>query len=426
MISSESPFVAEEPEIDVSQTTISILVMGFFIIFVIVIVYYVLTRYYEPGEDYYQRKTRFHFMRTHGEEYDRNAELTLSYGELIPEPRAIDHYRMGSVYLINAQQPERAHYHFNNALRRVIEGTVNIQEGNFIIDRIDDHKERFIDHTDIEDLPIQQAMFAHYARMKEISDKLMESRLKKRSDSDDDEFTQKVIMSRKHWESDSQNVHDSTLYEELKRQLDIVVADNCKMKNKRRYAWEEVSGWLRRNSNGEKGENVQKTLGFLDNNYPIGAMPGRKEQDIILAVWKRAFDARNKKNFNAIRENLIDNLADCVENGVVVCQTGRTAKIWSSLAMLDHDETIGILRSKQMIRNEVYERCAKIVDDYVGESGSASADLKKAYNNGEDTEQVQDLIECITSDIDELAEHYADKMDKNQLASILSECKAIV
>jgi mevalonate kinase len=83
-----------------------------------------------------------------------------------------------------------------------------------------------------------------------------------------------------------------------------------------------------------------------------------------------------------------------------------------------------VLKSKQAIRNEIYQKSAKIVDDYIGENGSASQALKEAYNADDNTEQVKELIESMHKKIDELYFEYEPYLQKDQLLAILNECKS--
>lgn len=430
----DSPFLENKSEVTgglVRLKTTTILknvIVGFLILLILYILYNIFQAVKYHGEDYYQRKTHYYFDNIHGEEFDQNAQLAIEYGEAIPEPRAIDHYRLGTVYLINARQPENAHRHFRHALDHVIEGKTNTLHANFIIDRIDDYKDMFVEELDVDELPIQQAILANFNIMNNTFKNMERKKKEVKIDADDPEFTQKVILSRKDWQTDSQNVHDTAIYTELGNQLDFIVKENCKLKNIQMHTYPEISTWLKtKYRDDEKSLNkVNKVLAHLNHNYPVGSLHGVHEQDIIVNVWRRAYDPRNKANFNAIRDSLADNVLDCVEMNISVCMAGRTAKIWSSLAHLDVNPNIGILRSKQAVRNEIYERCAKIVDECVGKEGSASKQLREAYMADEQTEQVDELKECMIKDINALREHYEELLPSHQLDLIFKECCSVI
>jgi hypothetical protein len=127
-----------------------------------------------------------------------------------------------------------------------------------------------------------------------------------------------------------------------------------------------------------------------------------------------------------IRESLSGAVLYCIEGDTVVCMSGRTKKVWQALARLDKDIENGVLKSKQVIRNEIYQKAAKIVDDYVGENGTVSTDLKDAYTKGENTEQVKELGETIKTQIDGLKAEYLGLINPDQLNVIVEECKAVI
>lgn len=403
------------------------LILSVLVVIVIVLILSIYKKIRYNGEDYYQRKTHYYFDNIHGEEYDNEAKMTIEYGEAIPNPRAIDHYRLGTAYLINAQDTNRAHVHFTQALDGILEQKVDVREAAFIIDRIDDYKDRFIDLIDVDELPLQRAMLAYFNEMNNNIKNIEKE--KEKISSDDPEFTQKVLLSRQDWQSDSQNVHDSSIYKELENQLNTVISENYKIPNIQLKNYGNIVNWykLKYDNDKDKLENINKVFRIINNNYPVSMISDDLcEQDIIVNVWRRAFDPRNKNHLNSIREALGDSILDCVEGSSVVCITGRISKIWQSLAKLDVYPEMGILKSKQMLRNEIYQKCAKIVDDYIGKNGSVSEQLKESYNNMENTEQVKELISCIHKEIDDIKIQYENLLEESQLKLIIEECKAVV
>jgi hypothetical protein len=414
---------------EVGFTKNKLLQFFFVSVLVIVIIYLLLNIFYKiqlRGEDYNQRNAHRHFNNLHGEAYDEDAKQAIAYGEAIDNPRAIDHYRLGTTYLVNANNPRRAHYHFKRALNEVIQGNVDAREAPFIIDRIDDYKDRFVDFPDIEELPIQQAIIAHYENQTNLIKNIEKQKPEIRED--DPEFTQKILLSRQDWQSDSQNVHDSAVYEELKQQLTQVREENAHLPNISLKDYNDVANWLkiRYKDEPENYTKISKVLDFLNRDYPIGAIPGFQERDVLVNAWRRAYDPANKENFNEIREAIGGAVLDCVEGDTVVCMSGRTSKIWQGLATLDKDPEIGVLKSKQMLRNEIYERSAKIVADHVGPNGSASDALKDAYVKGENTEQVKELTECMKKQIEDLKTDYDKLLPKDQLELAITECASVV
>jgi hypothetical protein len=409
--------------IDTSTELFKYVLLTITIVIIIYLILRVLKQIRIEGENYEQRKTHYYFNNTNGEVFDDNARLAIDHGESIANPRAVDHYRIGQVYLLNARNAERAHHHFREALNQIIDGDVNVTEAPFILGRIGDFNDLFIDYPEIKDeLPLQQAAMVHFERqmqqLKNVEKKKMEFK------DDDPEFTQKTILSRQNWQSDSQNVHDSTVYQLLQEQVNKVRSDNAKIQDIQVHGYEEAVGYImaKVRNNPEKAKELQKVINVLNDNNYVGHLSGLSERDIITAIWQRAYDPENKQNSQQIKDSLCDAVLDCVENGNVVCMTGRTSKVWQALARLDKDEDVGILKTKQAVRNEIFQRSAKIVDDYIGENGSASQALKEAYNKGENTEQVKELSECIKKQITELKDEYKGLLPNDQLDLAITEC----
>jgi hypothetical protein len=399
------------------DTIFKMVLISALIIIIIWLLFSIYKQIRIAGEDRNQRLTRHYFNNIRGEDFDEVAQNALTYGEAIEDPRAIDHFRIGTVYLVNARNVPAAQRHFRAALTQIIDGQVPTIEAPFILNRIQDFE------ADIDDLPLQEALIAYFNIQKAQNDALMNTIVTH----DGPDFVQRVILSRQNWQPDSQNVHDSAIYEELRKQIYEVISDNKKISNIDNHDYKEAINWIRIKYNGNpKLMDVEKVIATLNNNYAVGIVPGINEQDVITAVWQRSYDPANKENAAQIRNLLCDSVYDCVERGSVVCMTGRVSKIWQTLARVDYKCDNGILKSKQAIRNEILQRAAKIVDDYVGTNGTVSYELKSAYNNNEQTAQVTELIDCMKSKIDELRDEYKEHIDDTQLNMLLDECKAVV
>ncbi len=411
------------------KTSSSLFTYAAIAILLVVIMYLIRSIYFQvrvAGEDRNQRLTRICFNNIRGDDFDEEAKNVIEYGEAIEEPRAIDHYRVGAVYLLNARDPIGAHRHFNQALTQIINGQVDIREAPFIINRIEDMHDQFVDVVDVEELPIQQAILAHYGNQRMQLKKV--SQQKNTVSSDDPAFKQKVILSRQDWQSDSQNVHDAAVYEELNYQINKIRTDNNKISDIHLHNYDEAVNWLRVRYKNDpvKTARVNQVINILNDNNPVGILPGINEKDIITTVWQRTFDPANKKNAQQMREAMGEAVLDCVERDHVVCMAGRASKMWQALARLDKDDDVGVLKTKQVIRNEIYQKAAKIVDDFVGENGSASQALKESYASNENTEQVNEMVECMKNKIDDMKSEYAPILHETHLLPILEECKAVI
>jgi len=407
-----------------NQSAIKILTWLIIIVLTIYLIYKLYKGIVVAINNYYKKQSKLYFNNVHGDKFDQEAKNAIRYGEQITEPNALDHYRLGAVYLVNARNIERAHQHFNQALDQIRQGRVDPIDIPFILDRIDDYKDEFVDYPDVEDLPIQDALLAYYNTMHHS----INNQRNKKINKDDPEYTQKTLLAKQQWHSDSQNVHDSSIHNDLKHQYQQVRNENAKVSDLQLKTYSDCCNWLKMRYQNDPVayEKINKTLSYLDNNYPISFMPDAHEQDILTTVWQRIHHPDNKKSFNQLRDALGEAVQDCVEGDHVVCLSGRLPKVWQSLSLLDKNPEIGVLNTKQALRNEIYELSAKIVDDYVGENGSASDELKTAYNNNENTEQVKELTDCMRKQIDQLRDKYQERLPDTQLNLIIEECKSIV
>jgi hypothetical protein len=421
----------EDAELDKSIfNNITLFIIAVSFICFIILIYLFIKNIKINGEDYNQRKTRYYFTHLNGESNDEIALNTIKYGESIKEPTAIDHYRLGTTYLVNAKCHIPAAFHFNKALEQITKGETSNRDSKFILERIDDYKSHFVDHSDIPELPVQDAMLAYY---KNIKDKTEE--LKKKNTittNDKNEILEKVsipklILNKQKWHSDSQNVHDTAVFTEINDQYKIIVNANKKIKDCIKYTYQDAIKYIRNKyKNTNHSVSIDKVINILNNNYDISFMSGVKEQDIITAIWQRSYDEINADNAEEIRDSLCSSILDCIEGDNVVCMAGRVPKLWQALATLDNEKGIGTIKSKQVLRNEIYQRCAKIVNDKLGPNGSAPDEVKKAYNNGRDIIGVRECIESIYKEMDDIKTDYVDLISDDIIQLYINECKNVL
>ena len=356
------------------------------------------------------------FNQLHGEQYDDTAKQVITNGELITYKYPYDHYMLGTVYLHNSKELVKAHAHFNSALNKIIDKPDT--NAKFIIDRIDHFRDAFVDY-DVNELPIEQAL--NITRQRERSDNIKFANEKKQLFNTDPLFTQKALLTKQTWHSDSQNVHDSSMYSLLTQQLNNIIDENAKIPNAVDHTYGDAIRYLQDKyvTDADKKNKMQLVINNLAHNYPTC---GVKEQDIITAIWRRAHDPENAEHADEIKNSLGEAMLDCVEGNGLVCMAGRTSKYWQALARLDKNEETGVLKTKQALKNEIYEHSAKIVNDYLKDT---SDELRIAYQKGEETEQVKELSASIKADINAIAANYKHLPD-GDVSSVINECIAVI
>jgi len=352
------------------------------------------------------------YQHIHGDANDEIAQNVINYGERLEAKTALEHYILGTTYLLNAQQPQNAVRHFQQAVQVIQAG----HQGNdwdienFVLERVHDFNDLFVDFPDIDDIPIQEALLTHYNT--------------RPTPTRTEEDPRTSLAGRQKWVSDSQNVHDSGIIDSFKNQYQIVKKENSLLKNRSQLTYGSFKKWLAdRYSSSPKYQDMQKVIDFIDNNYYVPAIDDH-EKSIVENVWARSYDPANSDNQAKIQEALAYAILDCVEGNHVVCITGRSQKVWQALATLDKDPHMGVFKSKQAVKNEIFDRCRNIIDQHI-ESG-ISQELKQDYLANKETEQVEELKDHIRAEIDKLRKEYENELDAIQLNAAIEDCKAVV
>jgi hypothetical protein len=235
----------------------------------------------------------------------------------------------------------------------------------------------------------------------------------------------KKIERNKTWSSDYQNVHDTSILNTMKAQYDYI-KNHSDTKTVPYNTFEYITNRLLAECNYD--ERMKKVLIKVRND---GNIPNINigEQELLREIWRRIQSPVNKKNKSELINSLVTSLLDCIENNMVVCPTGRHSRLMASLAILDidsKDKKIGILKTKEATRNEIYEKCAKITDKYLGEKSKTPKNIIDDYNNNKDTEEVKQLKNKISDDIMNVRHEFTGRLDERKLTDILQECKAAV
>jgi hypothetical protein len=377
---------------------------------VIYILYKLYTKIKIRGRNYHQRKLANSYAKLTGNT-PSNASKDIIAMESMPNKSALDHYFIGNTYLIMNENHKKAEEHFKNALKSIVETKNTTDEHLFVIDGIRDAPG--ITAHDF-DIPLQEAMFAEIERRKSAQPPAI-------SKNTTPAAIIEKIENKKVWISDSQNVHDATINDALNAQLAHLRGANREFPDAQYYTYEDAVMWIRAKFANDKSklERANKVFNILEHNYNVPGI-GVHEKDLLAAVWKRAHDPRNAKNRDSFKDAIADSIIDCVEGGNVVCINGRTPKIWQSMAQIDY-ENLGVLKSKQFIRNEIYDKAGQIVKRYTT-PGIIKKETIDDFINNRNTADVKDLTENIKKDIRELRAEYHGKLPEEQLKIIVEEC----
>ena len=147
-------------------------------------------------------------------------------------------------------------------------------------------------------------------------------------------------------------------------------------------------------------------------------------------VWNRAEHPENKKNKELIKQAIFDNLVDCWErdifgNDTIVCVTGRSTRVLSSLTLLDFDESNWSVKKFEEFKNDIFKKVKIIILDNAKEATySNNIDLQNAGKtylattaaelNSIDAPSEGAIIELntkIKQDISDMIDNYVKKLE---------------
>lgn len=222
------------------------------------------------------------------------------------------------------------------------------------------------------------------------------------------------IEQKIRWVSDHQNVHDEAIYKAVSNQYNKIKSYNT-LYNSSPYTIGSFEEFIR-SSDNHKAREVFNWI----NGVNAKVEEGVTEKDVIEQVWKRIHAPENAEKQKLMKEALLERLANINQDGNNVCISGRVPNILSALHTLDKDETLGVMKTKQALRNEVLTKTAQVTD--VELKKMSEDDLKK-YNSNEYNDNVKKTIETIKSKYDEIAKEYEPHMPKTELNTLIDECK---
>lgn len=138
------------------------------------------------------------------------------------------------------------------------------------------------------------------------------------------------------------------------------------------------------------------------------------ELDMLKLIYLYIYEKNNKTDLFHI---LNIELANCVENGHVVCSTGKISRIISIIDGLDNE--YNTIKPLNIIKNEIYNLSNRIREKVINE---ATEDEKMRYNNSTDEVLINRMIEELNNEVDRIYVHDL-QMNKEMLIDIINECK---
>jgi hypothetical protein len=167
-----------------------------------------------------------------------------------------------------------------------------------------------------------------------------------------------------------------------------------------------------------------------DNKYMRGSGWEEKiyEQDLLGHVYKRASSYEKDDMLNSLYSSLLE----CFENDNIVCTHGRVEKYLSSMARLDDDRDLGVFKSSDLIKKEMYEYASKTIDNYLGDGklGPLTPEDRKEFTKSdwkksESAPKIQEAISLVHDELAKLNE-YKKSMSEGTHQSIMLDINNVI
>ena len=176
-----------------------------------------------------------------------------------------------------------------------------------------------------------------------------------------------------------QNVHDGGILGTIKQSIqklregtDLIIDKSSALKQIRNF----ISG----NGNSsptQKQQDAIRALDVIEQNHGILSFANESESDAASLVWNRIASHPEAARTD-LKNNLLNELSECVEHGNVVCSTGRFTRILDSLNLVDKDVSI---KPTWALQQEMLHKAAKIRSDSENGSEYSEDAFKKKFIN---------------------------------------------
>ena len=158
-----------------------------------------------------------------------------------------------------------------------------------------------------------------------------------------------------HQRNDMHNVHDSGVLGTIRRSIQNL-QQSTKIQIPLTESLKNLRTLLNANKN-DKNTDAAKALDAIERSFLPLSSTNIKEVDALHLVWNRIHDPVNKDNKDALQQNLVDELAECIEYDKPVCSTGRFTRILDTLNAVDPAVQI---KPMYALKNEMMDKCVVV------------------------------------------------------------------
>lgn len=413
-------------------------------------------------KDFFVGDPELMYQQTRGDFYNVKAKMTLKKSLVIPEDKrnAKDNLRIGNIYRHFVKNPIMAREYY----RKTAEQIINQPElGNRqMVDQLEALAREDV-LLDI-DIPHIREVIAEDRMMHEIrqlGDVVVERPLVGATGMQipaagprafgfkprpvnltvkimGEENKDKYLKGLQEWTLDAQNVHDPNITDDVAKSYSALV-QGLPSQNYDSESFIDMKQSIKQLKDAGHIEKdvLNKATMTIDamNNDLIYSKIGLPEQTILTNMWRRINLPANKERRHELLVSFAENLATAVEqnnvSGKPVCTGGRIARAMRTFAHLDHNPQVGILRSKEVVRNEVFQAAhheyKSFLDASAAETNTDPILKKGALDSkaGEDTAESQAFDNTVKQKITErLTRDYGNLIEAGDLDLLIKESHA--
>lgn len=167
----------------------------------------------------------------------------------------------------------------------------------------------------------------------------------------------------------------------------------------------DIKRWiLAQRGQDDKKKDALRTLNEISKSINQRNYDEHKEIDCLQLVWNRIHANINNANKNILKQNLFNELAECVEYGEVICRTGRIVRFFDALNFID---PLVKLKPKWALKEEMMEKAALLRDAALKRAPAHVRDAVNSPNPSPDQIQLiqkfedrfrQDLVRTFEKD----------------------------
>lgn len=214
--------------------------------------------------------------------------------------------------------------------------------------------------------------------------------------------TTAYLEKSKGWESDSQNVHDSSFAKSMQHTIEKLAQKDPQIipppgEPSPSYAFRDYLQRGKGNFSSDTKKKALRSLETMEGNQIVHAGMNHNEQQIFNMVWRRSYAKENEKEAENLREMIVNSLSDMstdvsnpnrpIREFSTVCSSGRIARTVDSLTAVDQDPTFGNSgpQTVDAIRNEIFEFSQQSLQDHIRKASLSSDEkfrnLAESYQN---------------------------------------------